>query len=105
MYAPVAPPLSVKLTVLTSFATVVAFVGNGLPPDTNGRGGPVFAGVFCTTPGLLSALAHPTSRKSSTIPVAPDTKYFKLFLPVEVLQCLLLPARHADFGLPLQPYY
>src|SRR3989442_11564705 len=69
MYTPVTPPLSVKLTVLTSFATVVAFVVDGLPPDTTGRGGPVFAGVFCTIPGLLPALPHPASRKSSTIPV------------------------------------
>src|SRR5713226_3583572 len=78
MYAPVTPPLSVKLTVLTSFTTVVAFVGNELPDSSV----PVFAGVFCITPGLLPALAHPTSRKSSTIPVAPSQWHHRLCMIV-----------------------
>jgi hypothetical protein len=55
----------VKLTVLTSFAAVVAFVVDGLLVSD----GPVFAGVFCITPKLLPALPHPASRKSSAIPV------------------------------------
>src|SRR5260370_3206312 len=71
MSAACTTPYSWILKVPTSFATAVASVGDGLPASS----GPAF---FCTTPGLLPALPHPASRKSSTIPVDTGQWYHRL---------------------------